>query len=271
MVLIQLFCFSLFIKAQVYKMPFDTLDAAAVKLSIINLKYGNTYVFELLIEKDSVVYVMPNTLPKGYYEAYYEKDTNRLALTYYNFGRRSYVQQFYRDGSIKSDSEYDAFGNMHGLHVVYDQEGNELWHVDYYHRNPEEKYTLDYLDRYNYTKEILLNGKAWGCYEFSPTPMRERHDQISLNKDGTFDYHNFMADCDCRRHSKGIWTVNEDNLLKLTVNNKEVWNRETKYYAIISTHKHKRIQLIEVLSSGLHWYASEYWFCKRCNCIGVEE
>lgn len=254
------------VKAQINTLRLDTLFAASVKLECIDLRHGNTYRFQDSITEENLLFIMSPGLPRGYYEAYYDNDTNRLALAYYNFGKRSYLQQFYKDGRIKSDTEYDAFGNMHGLHILYDQAGDELWHVDYFHGMVEEKYTLEYLAIFNYTKELMHKEKAWGCYEFSPTPMRERHDQIHLKSDGTFSYHNFKADCDCRRHSEGVWTM-EGDLLKLTVASKDIWRTDTKFFALIATHRLKRVRLIEILPQGLHWYASEYWYCRKCKCI----
>ena len=251
--------------AQVNCASLDTIAASDIKLEMIDLNYGNTYIITTRIDTDSLIFMLPSALPKGYYEGYYEADSNKLALVYYNFGRKSYVQQFYKDGSIKSDSEYDAYGNMHGLHVIYNRDGDELLHIDYYHGQPEEKYTLAYLKVFNYTKELMQKGKAWGCYEFSPTPMRERHDQILLKENGRFSYHNFLADCNCRRHSEGKW-IFENGLLKLTIDNKTVWNKKTKYYALIANHRQKRVRMIEVMPWGLHWYVSEYWFCKKCEC-----
>lgn len=257
----------LIVVAQVSYFPIDTLKAADVRLDQIDLRYGNIYYFEKTINSDSIFLALPGYLPKGYYEAYYDDDTNQLALTYYNFGKRSYCQQYYKDGSMKSDTEYDRYGFMQGLHVLYNRDGDEIWHADYWHGGIEIKYSFEYLEVFNYSTELINANKAWGCYEFSPTPMRERHEQIDLRADGSFSFHNFKADCNCRRHSEGRWEL-KDKLLRLKIDNKDVWNgKETKIFAIVANHRMKKAQLIEVLPWGLNWYGSEFWLCKKCNCI----
>ena len=255
------------IDAQPGYFPLDSLSRDDIVLEQIDLRFGNTYRFKTLVIKDSIFLNIPTFLPKGYYEVYYDNDTNRLALTYYNFGNKSYCQQFYKDGSMKSDSEYDRYGNMHGLHVLYNQNGDEIWHADYWHGSLELKYSLEYTEVFNYTEELIKNGKAWGCFEFSPTPMRERHDQIQLRADGTFSFHNFKADCDCSRHAEGKWFL-KDKLLHLTADKKDVWpSGNSRKFAIIANRKAKNPVLVEVMPWGANWYGSEFWLCKKCNCI----
>jgi hypothetical protein len=265
-ILLNLICPILLLGQQPY-FPMDSLNADSVELLEIDLRHGNTYRFRHFLREDSVYLLMPPQLPKGYYEAYYDGDTNKLALTYYRFGRHSYAQQYYRDGSMKSDTEYDRYGLRHGMHVLYDRAGEELWHVDFYRGALEKEYSPAYIEAYNYTQVLIENGKAWGCYEFEPTPMRARHDQLHLREDGTFSYHNFKADCPCRRHSEGKWTLKGDRL-ELSVDNEEVWGQKKRVYVILANRRHKRRQLIWMRPWGAHWYASEYWFCRRCECMG---
>jgi hypothetical protein len=258
-------------KSQINPPPFDTLSRDDIFLLEIDLRYGNSYKFTTNIVSDSVIFILPNSLAKGYYEAYFNNDSNRLALAYYNFGNKSYAQQFYADGSMKSDSEYDRYGYMHGMHTVYDRNADEIWHADYWHGSLDLKYTFEYLEAYNYTDEFISSNKAWGCYEFSPSPMRERHDQIHLRKDGSFSYHNFKADCDCRRHSEGKWTF-EKGLLLLHIDKKDVWLQGAqRRFALIARRKSKKPVLVEVSEVGLNWYASEYYYCKKCQCITNSE
>lgn len=244
----------------------DTISRNDIQLHEIDLRHGNTYHFNTLIQSDSSIFIMPTMLPKGYFEAFYNKDTNKLAFTFYNFGNKSYSQQFYADGSMKADSEYDKYGNMHGLHVVFDRNGEEIWHADYWHGSTESSYNAAYLEVYNYTETLILNKKAFGCYVFKPTPMRERHDEIFLKPDGSFSFHNYKSDCDCNRHSKGTWTL-KDGLLQLKADNPKIWPLGTeKTFALIAKRGRKPF-LIEYNSFGLNWYASEFYKCKKCKCF----
>jgi len=244
---------------------FDTLSRSDIELVEIDIINGNNYRFLTYIESDSNIYLMPTLIATGYYEAYYHNDSNQLAFAYYNFGKKSYSQQFYSDGNMKADSEYDQFGNMHGLHVVFDRNGEEIWHADYWHGGIELRHTKRYLEVYNYTTELIKSKKAFGCYIFKPTAMRERHDEISLNEDGSFSFHNYKADCDCNRHSKGRWKL-EDGLLRLSADNPKIWpNNKEKTFAIISKNGRNPL-LVEYSIYGLNWYASEYYKCKKCSC-----
>ena len=250
---------------QLHTIDFDTLTRADLELVEIDLINGNNYRFTTHIESDNNIYLMPAMLPKGYFEAYYHKDSNHLAFTYYNFGKKSYSQQFYFDGSMKSDSEYDQYGNMHGMHVIFDRNGEEIWHADYWHGEPELRHTKNYLDVFNYTSELIKSKKAFGCYVFNPTPMRERHDEISLNSDGSFQFHNYKSNCDCNRHSNGKWRL-EDGLLKLEAENPKIWPLgKEKTFALISKNGRNPV-LVEYSNFGLNWYASEFYKCKKCNC-----
>ena len=254
------------IKSQIKPVHFDTIQRTDLELMEIDLDNGNNYRFNTQIDSDSVIFSMPAMLPKGYFEAYYQNDSNLLAFTYYNFGNKPYLQQFYLDGSMKADSEYDKFGNMHGLHVVFDRNGEEIWHADYWHGAPESKYTEKYLKLYTCTEKLITEKKAFGCYIFEPTPMRERKDEILLKADGSFVFHNYKADCDCNRHSKGIWKL-ENGLLKLQAENSKIWPQGTvKTFAILAN-KGRNAVLVEINSYGLNWYASEFYKCKKCSCF----
>lgn len=254
-------------KSQVNPLPFDTMSRDDIILVEIDFRHGNSYKFKTKILSDSQIYILPKSLAKGYYEAFYNNDSNRLALSYYNFGSKSYAQQFYADGSMKSDSEYDRFGYMHGMHTVYDRNADEIWHADYWHGTLEVKHTEKYLDSYNYTDEFVRSNKAWGCYEFSPSPMRERHEHIQLRKDGIFSYQNLKSNSDYSRHSEGKWTI-EKGLIVMHLDKKEVWAQGAqRQFALIANRMSKKPVLVEVTEFGLNWYVSEFYYCKKCQCI----
>jgi len=267
---IKLYIFLLFISAnllgQQQTVKFDSISKNDIILFEIDLEHGNSYRFKTFIETDSLIFVMPQMLPKGYYEAYYLNDSNLLAFAFYNFGNKSYSQQFYMDGSMKSDSEYDKYGNLHGLHVIYDRIGNEIWHSDYWHGEVEPMYTKKYLERFNATSKLISNAKAFGCYVFWPSPMRERHDEILLSADGSFSFHNYKANCDCERHSIGNWRL-ENGLLKLSAENPKIWSgAKEKTFAIIAKNSRNPV-LVEYCTFGLNLYGSEFYKCKKCKCF----
>ena len=264
--IIFLFLFEKTSFAQIDFLPFDTLNRNEIELTEINLRHGNSYRFNTYIESDTFILLLPTSLPKGYYEAFYKNDTNKLALSFYNFGNKPYAQQFYADGSMKADSEYDKYGYMHGMHVVYNSDGNELWHADYWHGHLDKRNDLKYLDYINYSSDQISNGKAFGCYTFNPTPMRERQDEIEIRADGSFSFHNYKANCDCNRHSEGKWTL-KNNILEFFPDKKEIWQSGSSRRFVIIEKNGKNPYLIEYSEYGLNWYSSEFRKCKKCQCF----
>lgn len=245
-------------KAQSSYFPIDTLDANSIRLEQIDHWQGNTFVFRTTINTDSICLVMPAGLAKGYYEVYYDNDSNKLALTYYNYGRSRYTQQYYKDGSMKSDTEYNRHGLRNGLHVIYDRNGEEIWHANYYWGQLDDKYYPDYLEKANYTLEAVEVGAAWGTYEFKPTPSRARHDRITLQKDSSFSYQRYnISKSSWNPLSTGIWYI-QNELLYLQITTANVWKYPLRKFIITGNRLRKKLELIEVKPWGLDWYYSEY-------------
>ncbi len=237
--------------------PLDSLSNNEIKLELIDFSYGHTYQFTTSISNDSSLLILPKGLPKGYYEAYYNNDTNRLALVYYNNGAHSYGQQFYADGSMKCDIEYNRFGDFHGLYVIYDRTGEEVWHAEYNFGVLEPKYDLNYLEVENATAMLLQNKAAFGIYEFTPTPSRARRDRIHLKADNTFSYQcsrNQQHWCD---NYDGTWEAAGDFII-LTLNDKSIWRTPFRKFAITANLSFTHLELIEVKDWGVEWYNSEY-------------
>lgn len=243
--------------AQSNYFPLDTLSSDDVQLAEISVLYGNTYYFTTTITDDSVFLILPKGLPKGYYEAYYDNDTNRLALVYYNNGAKTYGQQFYADGSMKSDTEYNRLGDLHNLHVLYNRRSEEVWHAEYYFGVLEPQYDLEYLMVENSTDTLLKNKAAFGWYEFTPTPSRARRDRIELQEDGHFIYEYSTNGCHWCSRYEGKWKQVKDFLV-LQLNDTTVWKTPVRKFAITATALLKRLELIEVKDWGVEWYHSEY-------------
>ncbi|MCP4438523.1 MAG: hypothetical protein GY810_06225 [Aureispira sp.] len=247
-----------YLDAQSSYFPIDTLDANDIRLEQIDHWQGNTFVFKTTITTDSICLIMPSGLAKGYYEVYYDNDSNKLALTYYNYGRSRYTQQYYKDGSMKSDTEYNRYGLRYGLHVIYDRSGEEAWHANYYWGDLDDKYYVDYLDKANYTLEAMEAGAAWGTYEFRPTPSRARHDRIILQKDSTFSYQRYdITKASWGPIYQGTWWT-QNNLLQLQLSSPAIWKYPQRDFIITGNRLRKKLELIEVKPWGLDWYYSEY-------------
>lgn len=255
--IISLLLFTWNLAAQSTYFPTDTLRIEDLKLEKINFRYGHTYQFKTEITNDSIFWIMPKDLPKGYYEAYYNNDTNRLALVYYKEGARTYCQQFYTNGSMKSDTEYNVGNEMHGLHVLYDRNGEEIWHAVYSHGFLEPQYDLYFLEFYNQTEKLLQNKKAFGIYEFLPTPSRGRKERIYLSENQIFEYEYSTDHCEWCYKNKGIWKQ-EGNFIVLEIENKKLWSNPIRKFAITANKQLKNIELIEVADWGVKWYESEY-------------
>jgi len=196
-------------------------------------------------------------VPRGYYEAYYENDTNRLALVYYNNGATTYGQQFYADGTMKSDAEYNSIGQFHGLQIWYNRKGEEVWHTEYNWGVLKPQYDLEYLKLENKTQVLLDNKKGFGLYEFTPTASRARREQIQLNDNGTFVYKNTTHTCHYCNRYEGKWTI-LDNFLYLELEDPTGWRTPIRKFAITATNRLTRLELIEVKDWGVEWYHSEY-------------
>lgn len=243
--------------AQYDYLPLDTLSKDDLKLNKIYLRQFNYYHFNTAMESDSSLLVLPEGLPKGYYEVYYKQDTNRLALAYYNTGRAAFVQQFYLDGSMKSDTECNTKGKWHGLHIVYARDGNEIWHAEYQFGELDKRYRLDYLAVENSTAQAIATQKAFGKYTFSSTPSRARHDQIELLPNGTFNYHLLDQNDRISNTYAGTWSVAE-NYITLRLSQDNIWLQPTRKFAITATVNLTALELIEVKEWGVDWYYSEY-------------
>lgn len=201
---------------------------------------------------------MPNNLPPGYYEAYYEQDTNQLALNYYSYGMSNYAQQYYKSGAMKSDSEYNQIGQRHGVHVLYNRAGEEIWYAIYDKGELEYKYTFAYAKKRNRTKQATKAGKLVGRYQFTPTPSRARKDYIELQEGGTFLYAYSTQDCDYCEKAKGKWEV-IDNYLRFELEeNKEAWIYPQREMILVGQGKLRNLQLVDRKPWGLDWYHSEY-------------
>ncbi len=242
----------------------DTLSSDDIYLEDIDFRYGHTYQFTTTIKNDSTFLILPSGVPKGYYEAYYDKDTNRLALVYYNNGTQTYGQQFYADGTMKSDTEYNATGEFHGLQVLYNRKGEEVWHAEYVMGILKPQYDLTQLKMINKTQLLLQNKKGFGWYVFTPTPSRARRERIQLNSDQTFLYENSTRDCHYCNRYKGTWTA-VDNFIYLTLIDSTGWRGTTRKFAITATNRFTHLELIEVKDWGVEWYHSEYRKVKTPN------
>ena len=240
----------------------DSLSNNAIKLTIITNIHENSYQFSTSINSDSIFWIMPKGLPKGYFEAYYYNDTNRIALVYYNYGSKSYAQQFYSDGSMKADTEYNRLGDLHGLHVIYDRKWEEVWHAEYNFGVLEPEYDMRYLKEENSTTLLLKNKNAFGTYEFTPTPSRSRRDRITLRPDSTFTYQYSQNKCHFCFSFEGVWTTNE-NYIILELSNKKVWKNPTRKFAVTANNDITKIKLIEVKDWGVEWYNSDYKKSKK--------
>jgi len=246
-----------FAQKQTTYFPLDTLSKDDIKLEQINRRTLNWYQFKTTIHNDSVYYLLPTGLPRGYYEAYYDNDTSKLALAYYNFGWSGYSQQFYKNGAMKSDTEYNGRGLRDGLHVIYARNGEEQWHAEFEVGALDRRYRLDYLEVENMTKVALKSKKAFGVYEFLPTPSRARKDRIILRADSTFEYVASSPNCDFCQSYQGDWTVETPYLL-LTIRKKGYWRKDTRRFAITASPKLTNLELVEVKDWGVEWYNSEY-------------
>lgn len=250
-----LFCWSMLAQQQCFEL--DTLSNNAIQLEAINFRYGHSYQFTTNITNDSLFLVMPKGIPKGYYEAYYHQDTNCLAMVYYNNGHRSYGQQFYANGAMKGDTEYNAQGQLHGLQVLYDRKGEELWHAEYVWDILEPQYDLKELMANNLTQQLILNPIAFGWYTFTPTPSRARRDRIHLKKEGTFIYQYSTYDCHFCFSSTGTWSL-EGEYLRLALEDKTIWRTPYRKFALTANPQRTRLELLEVKDWGVEWYNSEY-------------
>lgn len=237
-------------------LPLDTLSKDDLALSIINLSALNIYSFSTTITQDSVLLVLPEGLPRGYYEAYYDNDTNKLALAYYNYGWSAYVQQFYRNGAIKSDTECDGRGVWHGLHILYYRDGTEAWHAEFTHGVLDKRYRLDYLEVENVTQAALQTKRLFGQYLFTPTPSRARRDQIELKADGTFTYTASTYQKPLSAVYHGQWYLEEDYLV-LRIEG-DIWQFATRKFVVKGTVNLTHLELIEIKDWGVEWYRSEY-------------
>lgn len=232
------------------------LRADAVVLSRINQGvYHNNYFFDTLLENEGIFLMLPKGLPRGYFEAYYNGDTNRLALVFYNNGVHSYGQQFYENGSMKSDSEYNKHGDLHGLHVIYDKSGEELWHAEYYFGVLDYKYNLKYLQQINRTIALLQSKAAFGSYVFEPTPSRARREKIILSENHRFIYQNYLNSPPNQGIYHGRWKQ-QNGFLLLELRTPDIWFCNPRKMAI-STVAQKQL-LLEVKDWGVEWYNSEF-------------
>lgn len=244
-------------KGQGNYFTFDTLSNDEIYLEDIDFRYGHTYQFTTNITNDSIFLILPKGVPKGYYEAYYDGDTNRLALVYYNNGARTYGQQFYADGTMKSDVEYNSVGQFHGLQIWYNRSGEEVWHAEYDFGALRSQYDLEYLELENETQVLLANKKGFGLYEFTPTPSRARRERIELNENGTFVYENSTRACHYCNRYEGTWLA-ADNFLYLELKDSTGWRTPIRKFAITATARLTRLELMEVKDWGVEWYNSEY-------------
>jgi hypothetical protein len=242
--------------AQKTFLPFDTLSNDDIQLLEINLPALNIYCFSTTVTNDSVLLVLPEGLPRGYYEVYYNQDTNCLALAYYNYGWSAYIQQFYKDGTMKSDTECNSQGTWHGLHILYYRNGTEAWHAEFINGVLDKRYRLDYLEVENVTEAALKTKKLFGKYSFSPTPSRARKDQIELKKDATFIYSVAINQKAFSQHYSGTWTIKE-NYLQLELQ-EDIWQFPIRKFVIKGTVHLTHLELIEIKDWGVEWYRSEY-------------
>lgn len=257
------------VAAQSNYLPVDTLSNNDIKLELINFRYGHTYQFKTTITNDSIFWIMPRNLPKGYYEAYYNNDTNKLALIFYNSGAKTYGQQFYANGAMKSDTEYSKEGDLHGLHVLYDRKGEEVWHAEYNFGILDYRYDLNYLEEQNQTELLIQKKEAFGWYEFIPTPSRGRRDRIHLKEDGTFVYEYSTNSCFwCNRRS-GAWKLKDRHLI-LELKDNTIWRTAYRKMAITATPQLTRLELIEVKDWGVEWYNSEYEKVKEPTIVDTK-
>lgn len=237
-------------------LPIHALSNDDVVLAEIFEPYQrNNYFFSTVLVDDSCFLQIPKKLPKGYYEAYYNADTNQLALVYYSNGVHSYGQQFYKDGSMKSDSEYNKYGDLHGLHVLYHKSGEELWHAEYYFGALEPKYNLKYLQEENYTAQALKNQKGFGVYVFEPTPSRARREKIILSDNHRFIYQNSLNFNHYCNQYEGTWQF-DNTYLVLQLDQSAVWFSNPKRFAIVQ--QSYGLMLLEVKDWGVEWYNSEF-------------
>lgn len=228
---------------------------AVVLLSINSVYHNNSYFFDTKIESDSVFLKIPKGLPRGYFEAYYDGDSNRLAMVYYSNGANSYGQQFYKNGSMKSDSEYNKFGDLHGLHVIYDKAGEELWHAEYYFGVLEPKYNLNFLKEENYTLKAIKNKKIFGTYIFEPTPSRARREKIFLEENHRFSYQNSLNSSHYCKQYAGTWKI-DSSFIVLKLDQAAIWSSNPKTYAVVRLPV--GLLLLEVKEWGVEWYNSEF-------------
>lgn len=244
-------------KGQANYFILDTLSNNDIYLEEVDYRYGCTYQFTTEIINDSIFLILPEGVPRGYYEAYYDNDTNRLALVYYNNGSMTYGQQFYADGTMKSDTEYNSVGAFHGLQIWYNRSGVEVWHAEYDFGLLKPQYDLAYLELENETEVLLDNKKGFGLYTFTPTPSRARREQIQLNENGTFVYENSTYDCHYCNRYEGTWTA-ADNFIYLELKDPRGWRTPIRKFAITATARLTRLELMEVKDWGVEWYHSEY-------------
>lgn len=237
-------------------LPLDSLSKDDLELRIINVPALNIYSFSTTIQQDSVLLVLPKGLPRGYYEAYYDNDTNKLALAYYNYGWSAYVQQFYKNGAIKCDIECNSQGAWHGLHILYYRDGTEAWHAEFIHGTLDKRYRLDYLAVENVTKAALQSKRIFGKYLFTPTPSRARRDQIELKEDSTFIYTTSTNQKPLSDSYTGEWYLEKDYLV-LNIE-EDVWQFPSRKFVVKGTVNLTRLELIEIKDWGVEWYGSEY-------------
>ncbi len=257
--LFLLLCSSICRKAVAQKnyFPIDTLNKNALELEKINYRALNIYKFNVQISSDSVFLMLPKGLPRGYYEVCYDNNPQQLALIYYNYGAAAYCQQFYKNGAMKSDSEYHPLGVLHGVHVLYSREGDEIWHAEYTFGELDKRYRLDYLEVENSTLKAIRTQKAFGTYIFEPTPSRARRDKIELRTNGHFLYWASHNDCHYCLSYTGRWRQ-EGNFIVLQLSKNNIWQNATRQFAILATPRLTGLELIEVKEWGVEWYHSEY-------------
>lgn len=246
--------------------PFESkqLSCDLIKLKSIEKAHFNIYILDTILDHESLFLKVPENSPPGYYEAYYDNDSLKLALVYYNYGEGSFVQQFYINGAMKSDTEYNIKGKAHGLHTVYDKEGNEIVHQEYNNGQLYEQY--DYLKnwQFNRTAQLKRKNKIAACYYFLSTPSRNRTEYIRLKKDGTCMLYYTIKNLSELNLLKGNWKFVQDHLeIKFEKNDYQI--QSNKKYILVRPNIFSSIRLVEFKDQYIEWYHSDFNKLKNCR------
>ena len=246
--------------------PFESkqLSSDLIKLKSIEKAHFNIYILDTILNRENLFLKVPENAPHGYYEAYYNNDTLKLALIYYNYGEGSFLQQFYIDGAMKSDTEYNINGKAHGLHIVYDKEGNEIVHQEYTNGQLYEQYDYHKNWKCNRTAQLNKKNKIAACYYFLSTPSRNRTEYIKLNKDGTCMFYYSINNLSEMYLLTGNWKFVQDHL-EITYDKNDYQIQSIKKYILIRPNLFSSIRLVEFKDQYIEWYHSDYNKLKNCR------